>query len=437
MNARTNPRLALVATPVTGGAASPASAGPTVLAMAIGQHVLTIALTAIGVVRALAAGSPAIPVVVAGVAILSWHTVSLLIPQGSRRLTVGWFLGMVGVWIIAVIVSPEFIWMVFPLWLLAGHLLTLGWGLALSTALLAVAVFAPIVHHGTTTYANVFGPLIGGVFAYGVSRGYLRLLTVLADREQLVTSLTRAQQDMAELQDELALTQRESGAIEERTRISRDIHDTVAQSLSSIRLLAHAGVTQDAHSPASRTLEQVERLAGESLADVRRIVAALAPAELEDRALAAALQRMLDRMSDETRIETKLRVDDTLPDLPTDVEIALLRTAQSALANVRLHAGASRVVVSLIDAGDQVRLDIIDDGGGFDAEAWEHDADSARTSYGLRFMRSRLRELGGGIDVESAPGEGTALSVRVPLRGSAPQPRDQKSSATRKQEETT
>ena len=148
---------------------------------------------------------------------------------------------------------------------------------------------------------------------------------------------------------------------------------------------------------------------------MRRIVAALAPAELDDDALAAALQRMLDRIRDETGLQGELHVDDSMPILPTEVEVALLRTAQSALANVRLHARASRVVMSLIDADDTVRLDIIDDGTGFDQPAWEQDAD-AGSSYGLRFMRARLRELGGGLDIESTPGEGTALSIHLPIR---------------------
>ena len=226
---------------------------------------------------------------------------------------------------------------------------------------------------------------------------------------------------MAELQDELALAQRQSGATAERTRISRDIHDTVAQALSSIRLLAHAGAARSEDEGAARTLEQVESLAGDSLADVRRIIAALAPAELEDDALAAALSRMLDRVRDEAGLAAELHVDQSLPMLPTEVEVALLRTAQSALANVRLHAQATRVVMSLIDAEDSVRLDITDDGVGFDMAQWDLTPDAASASYGLRFMRSRLRELGGGLDIESAPGEGTAVSVHLPLHhGSIP-----------------
>ncbi|MEA5154444.1 sensor histidine kinase [Raineyella sp.] len=394
-----------------------APAGPIVRAMEIGQHLIAVVLTSIGVIRAIGDGVGLPTAIISGVAILAWHTAGTILPARthSRRLAVWWLIGFAAIWIVAVAVSDEFVWLAFLLWLLAGHLLRVRWGLLFSGLVLAVVIVAPILHHGTTSYANVFGPLIGGVFAFGISRGYLQLLRDAAERERLVAWLTRAQREMAELQDELALAQRHSGAIAERTRISRDIHDTIAQALSSIRLLAHAGSNRTDDPDAARTLAQVEALAGGSLADVRRIVAALAPAELEDDALAAALQRMLDRANDETGLQVDLHVDDTLPILPTEVEVALLRTAQSALANVRLHSGATRVVASLIDADDSVRLDIIDNGTGFDLTAWEQDTETAGTSYGLRFMRARLRELGGGLDIESAPGEGTAVSVHLPI----------------------
>lgn len=414
----------------------PALAGPTVRAMEIGQHLIAVVLTAIGVIRAMGDGVPMAAAVISGLAILAWHTIGIFLPARarSRRLPVWWLIGFAVIWIVAVAVSSEFVWVAFLLWLLAGHLLPVVWGLVFSVFVLAVVIVAPIMHHGATSYANVFGPLIGGIFAFGISRGYLQLLHDAAERERLVTSLTRTQQEMSELQDELALAQRHSGAIAERTRISRDIHDTIAQALSSIRLLAHAEASRTGDSGASRTLTQVESLATDSLADVRRIVAALAPAELDGGALAAALQRMLDRTHEESGLQVDLHVDDSMPTLPTEVEVALLRTAQSALANVRLHAAASRVVMSLIDSDDSVRLDITDDGVGFNAagfnasgldsrdpdvtEARTHDP-SGTSSYGLRFMRTRLRELGGGLDIESAPGEGTAISAHLPIHSGA------------------
>lgn len=403
----------------------PSAAGRTVRAMEIGQHLIAAALTFIGAVRAIGGGTPLSTAIVAGLAVLAWHTAGTILPSrtGSQKVAAWWLVGFGAIWIAAVAVSAEFVWIAFLLWLLAGHLLPVAWGLLFSGLLLAVVIVAPILHHGTTTYANVFGPLIGGIFAFGISRGYLQLLRDAAERERLVDGLTRARAEMSGLQDELALVQRQSGAVAERARISRDIHDTIAQALSSIRLLAHAGAGRTADPDAARTLQQVEALAGDSLADVRRIVAALAPAELEDNALASALHRMLQRAEDEAGMRVELHVDDGLPLLPTEVEVALLRAAQSAIANVRLHARATRVVMSLVDADRMVRLDIIDDGVGFDITAWDGAAEpgAGASSYGLRSMRARLRELGGGLDIESAPGEGTSISVHLPIhRDAAP-----------------
>lgn len=406
---------------------SPNSPNATVRAMMIGQYVIAAVLTVVGTVRSVVDGV-AIPVaLITGLAILAWHTAGsmLLHRNNSRRLVVLWLIGFAAIWVAAVMVSAEFVWLAFLLWLLAGHLLSLGWGLVFSTVVLAIVLVAPVLQQGASSYSNMVGPIVGSVFAYGISRGYLQLLRDAEERERLVASLTRAQREMADLQDEFALAQRQSGAKTERTRISRDIHDTIAQGLSSIRLLAHAGGNRTEDPEAARVLAQLEALAGDSLTDVRRIVAALAPAELENDALAAALQRMLDRASADSELSFELHIDESLPHLPTDVEVALLRTAQSALGNVRLHAAAGRVVVSLIDGEGSVRLDVIDDGCGFDVASWERAAGSVEgagsgsASYGLRFMRARLRELGGGLEIESAPGEGTSVSVHLPLPAAA------------------
>lgn len=435
-------------------------AAGTARAMRVGQHVIALALTAIGVVRAINDGTDVAAAIVAGVAVLAWHTAGTLLPAAAPRwVTIWWLIGFAAVWGAAVAVSAEFVWLAFLLWLLAGHLLPLWWALGFSGLVYAAVVVAPVLHHGTTSYANIFGPLIGGIFAFGISRGYLQLLHDAAEREALVDSLTQARHESELLQGELAIAQRQSGAMGERARIARDIHDTVAQGLSSIRLIAHAAAgSAAAHGPeaagsgsspaAPGTLERIEQLAGESLGDVRRIIAALTPAELEASALSEALERLIERFALElppagpggTTVQTtpraQLHVDEALPHLPVDAEVALLRVAQSALANVRQHARASRVDVTLSAAGGGVRLDVRDDGVGFAADRWgmsETDAsndfaagsagsprdggsrDGGRASYGLRLMRERLRDLGGGLDVESAPGEGCAISAYLPL----------------------
>lgn len=395
----------------------PRTATATLRSMQVGQHVIAVALAIIGVARATSEGTPVLVATGAATLLLLWYGTGILL---SSRPSTGtsarwWLVGLTLIWAGSVIISAEFVWFAFVLWLLAGQLLTRWVSIAYSVLVFAAVAFAPVAHIGSTSYASVFGPLIGGIFALGVSRGYLELRRDARERELLVESLQLAHQDMAGLQEELALTQRHSGAIEERTRLSRDIHDTIAQGLSSIALLVRAELQQDPGVDTTRTLQQVETLAADSLTDVRRIVAELTPSELEDNALAAALSRMLQRFEEQTGATTTLHVDDSLPVLPTAQEVALLRTAQSALANVRLHSGASKVVMSLIDADDSVRLDVVDNGCGFDLTTLRATQRSANSTYGLIFMRDRLRERGGGLDIESAPGEGTALSGHLPF----------------------
>ncbi|WP_083371080.1 sensor histidine kinase [Microbacterium paraoxydans] len=389
--------------------------GRLVTSLRIGQAVITVVLTVVGVVRSLADGVPVPWLLATALAFLGWYGGGLLLSSRTddRALAAGWLLGLTAIWLGAVALSPEFVWLAFSLWLLAGFLLRLRWAVLLSILILAVVIVAPLLHTGTTTYANVIGPLVGGIFALGISRGYLELVRDGRERRRLIASLVATQQEMAALQDELARTQRESGAAAERTRVSRDIHDTVAQSLSSIVLLARSAAEHE--DGRERVLGQIGALAAEGLADARRIVDDLMPAELDGSALSDALARMLERLTAETGIAATLHADEDLPALGLDAEVALLRTAQSALANVRSHAAATRVVVTLADAGDAVRLDVVDDGRGFDPSRL--DSAGPGGGYGLRAMRARLRELGGGLDVESAPGDGTALSAHLPLGG--------------------
>lgn len=387
----------------------------------LGQTVITTVLLVIASVRAALDGVPVVWVLSLSLVFAGWYVGGLVLGARTRDavLAAWWLGGLALIWVGAVTTSEEFVWLAFPLWLLAGFILRLPWAIAFSVAILAVVIAAPLLHTGTTTYATVIGPLVGGVFAFGIARGYLELVRDGRERRRLIASLVAAQDETAQLQDELARTQRESGAGTERTRISRDIHDTVAQSLSSIGMLARGA--HDAPAPEMATaLAQIDELAREGLVDARRIVNAMAPSELEGSALGDALRRMLARLEDETGIRTDLRIDEGLPAISMGAEVAFLRTAQSALANVRAHAGATRVVVTLTDAGDMLRLDIADDGAGFDAAAWG--ARTARrsdgTGYGLRAMRARLRELGGDLDVESAPGDGVALSGSLPIGSS-------------------
>lgn len=383
----------------------------------LGQGFISATLILASAARAAADGAALGWVIAVAMVFGTWYFGGLLLSRHTRDRTLAawWLGGLTLIWVGAVMVAAEFVWLAFPLWMLAGFVLRMRWAVPFSLLVFAVVVVAPLLHRGTTTYANIIGPLVGGVFALGISRGYLELVHEGQERRRLIASLIAAQDEMTALQDELARTQRESGAGVERTRLSRDIHDTVAQSLTSISMIAR-GANPDDHESTVRAFEQIQTLAGEGLADTRRIVNALMPSELEGSTLGEALRRMLTKLNEETGIRTDLSVDDTVPALPLTAEIALLRTAQSGLANVRRHADASHVVMSLVDTGNSVRLDIVDDGSGFDTTHWDSPAPRhSQGGYGLHAMHARLRELGGTLNVESTPGEGTALSASVPL----------------------
>ncbi len=407
-------------------------AGPAALlrALARAQHALFALLLAVGLIQGWRtdASRPALVLVVIALAI--WyaagaartrHAAAVEGPvEASRpgtgapsRYAVIWLLVLAALWALAVLVSAELVWVAFALWLLAGHLLRTGWALALSLAILAAVVWSQVAETGWRT-PGIIGPAVGMLFALGVSRGQALLARDAIERARLVRSLTRAQAETAHLQEQLLGVQREAGALTERTRLSRDIHDTLAQGFSSILLLARAATVLDDEPALRRQLARIEQTAGDNLAESRRVVAALAPKSLSDNGFTASLRHVLHDLTRDTGIAGELRLDADPPALTTTQEIALLRTVQGLLANVRAHSRATQVVVSVGAVGDQVRLDLVDDGVGFDP-ARVPQADPTRGGYGLAGSRARLAELGGGLDVESAPGSGTAVSAYLPL----------------------
>ena len=347
-------------------------------------HVITVALAVVTTIRATSAGVPLLPALLAAGAFLAWYALGAVYAQG--RAARWWLYALTLIWGGMLVLSAEYVWLSFPLVLLAGHLLRAGWSAVYAAVVLAAAILAPLLHDAPFTFAHIAGPLLGGGFALAVSLGYDALLRDAAERERLIDSLVRAHEETAALQDELARTQHEAGAERERTRLARDLHDTIAQELSSVSLLARSG--------------DAERLPQ---------IAALAPADLDDTALAGALGRMLDALAAETGIRTTLSVDERMPPLRTPVEVMFLRIAQSALANVRQHARAGAVQVTLAAAGERVRLTVADDGRGFDPQGLPEQS----RSYGLVAMRSRLRELGGELEIDSIPGTGTTLRAEV------------------------
>jgi signal transduction histidine kinase len=228
-----------------------------------------------------------------------------------------------------------------------------------------------------------------------------------AERKRTVERLEAALAENAGLHAQLLVQAREAGILDERQRIAAEIHDTLAQHLAGIiAQLQAAGEDADSRSRMDKAL----RLAREGLAEARRTVHAVVPTQLEATSLPEALQTVTDQWTELHDVPAALTVTGTVADMHPEVEGTLLRVAQESLANASKYAEAARVGVTLSYMEDVVALDVLDDGRGFDparlAEAG---------GFGLTAMRRRVERLGGTLAVESAPGEGTAVSATLPV----------------------
>ena len=376
------------------------------------EHVLFVVLLLVGAGRCITEQDHAVAAVIGAAALLGWYVLGLVLARRAAgpAVALGWLLILTAGWFALIALSANFVWLVFPLMLLYLQLTPLRFAVPAVLVLTATTITALGVHRGQLDVAAVIGPILGAGVATVITLVYQGLRRESETRARLVTELTAAQQ-------QLAATERRAGTLVERDRLARELHDTVAQSLASIVLLLRSASRSytDAPPPARRQVDTALEAARSALNDTRRMVRALAPAELVDRPLDKALQRILDTSS-QLGLHTSFVVDGDPAPLPTPTAVALLRVAQGALANVTTHAAATRVGVTLTFQPDAVSLDIVDDGRGFDPADTTPSA-TAGTGFGLRAMRSRLAEVGGTLVVESGPGDGTAISATIPIEG--------------------
>ncbi|TCO62577.1 sensor histidine kinase [Actinocrispum wychmicini] len=233
--------------------------------------------------------------------------------------------------------------------------------------------------------------------------------------------LTAALAENAGLHTQLMVQAREAGILDERQRMAREIHDTLAQELAAmIRQLQAADRVRDQPQQWEHHMDQVQMLARRSLSEARRSVQALRPAPLEQSRLPDAIADMATAWSRTSGVPLTVDTTGTSVPLITGIEVALFRVAQEALANVANHARASRVGITLSYLDDVVLLDIRDDGVGFDAP--ESSVPTEDSGYGLGTMRQRLLGVGGTLEIESGPGEGTAIGASVPAIRTVPTP---------------
>ena len=386
-------------------------------------------LLAVGLVRMLTAGGPLRWVWAgAGVVLATVYLAGTVLEKrhaegrtglDPRRYGLLWLGLVTGLWVVLLAGSADFAWLAFPIFFLHLHLLPRRAAL-LAITLMTLAVIAsqwaasgaPVPH-----VAAVVGPVLGAIFSVITGLAYTALYREAENQRRAADELRRTR-------EELAQSQHGAGVLAERERLAREIHDTLAQGLSSIVLLGRAAeksLAEGDAATASGRLALVQQTAADNLAEARSFVRGLSSPQLEGTTLVEALDRLCGATETGAAaaglaLRCRLEVDGQPQDLPQPVRVALLRAAQASLANVRKHARAANAVVTLAFLDTEVTMDVYDDGTGFDPAAAAGAAYPADGSgFGLRSLEERVAALNGSLAVESAPGEGTVVAIRLPL----------------------
>lgn len=324
------------------------------------------------------------------------------------------WLGMVvTAWAVLVLLAPSFAWVAVPLFYSVLRTLPPVAAYVLVAFLTLFVIFAQLTLAPRFNLDLVIGPAAVAALTTAV---FLHMQRQAVRQHALIDDLVRTRR-------ELAATERREGTLAERQRLSMEIHDTLAQGLSSQQMLLQAADRTWESDPAKARghLRTAASIAELNLAEARRFVHDLAPADLaHGGGLDAALHALAERESG-AGLAVRVHIDagGRLTPLPERVQSALLRIAQGALANVREHSGATTAALTLTRLDDQVVLDVADNGHGFDPTALP-EAPSGARGHGVPAMRARMRQLGGTLTIESAPGEGAVLTAAVPVPAPVP-----------------
>jgi len=383
---------------------------PVFAGLRTGLHVLFVALIALIIGRAILAPADASAAVI-GLALLTLATYGsgayLARRSRGRAARLIWLVALTLEWVVLMWLIPEAAYLVFPLFFLYLHLLGAGWGSAAIVAATAVAITA-LGAHGGWSIGGVVGPIVGAGVALLIGLGYQALAREAAEREALM-------QELLATRGQLAAIEHESGVLAERARLAKEIHDTLAQGLSSIQMLLYAAERADPDRPGVEHIRLARETAATNLADARRFIRELTPPDLDSHGLGGALRRLAKGQWSNQGLTVHVRVSDTI-ELPMHLQTALLRIAQGAIANVLQHAEAATATITLATTPDGLVFTVSDDGIGFDpsSPATRH---GKSDSFGLQATHERVQQLGGTLLVDSTPGHGTTLTVTLsPVR---------------------
>ncbi len=337
-----------------------------------------------------------------------WRSRALL-PWGY--LLIGWI-----IWTGLVTESPIYLFLLFGLYPQLFIFLRFPWNIVGACILLGISLWSLVPGQGNWNVGVVI--LLSWPASVGLGMFIEALVRQSRERARLIHELQATRQ-------ELALAARQAGIMQERQRLACDIHDTFTQGLSSIVMQIEA---MEATLPPDDTkgrkhLSQVGRIARENLAEARRLLWALQPEASPRASLPEMLRPLALRWAEESEVSVRVTITGQATSLRPEIEVTLLRATQEALANIRKHAQASSVVLTLSYMEDIVALDIADDGIGFDP----HNLPApllGETSggFGLKALRERIEQLEGTFTLESTPSSGTTIAVALPAVEASAQP---------------
>ena len=316
--------------------------------------------------------------------------------------------GDIILWFILVNISPAFYIALFGIFIMVFRHLPIRYAVIAAVLLMIATIFEQIDDTGGSfsltdplIWLFLFMVLVSVILGFWISN----IIGQSTQRRQLIEQLeaTRA---------ELAAAERREGILEERQRLAREIHDTLAQGFASV--VMHLEVAEGALSDPQTMKKHIDRArstARSSLEQARRVVRDLKPDSLEKHTLPEAIERAAAHWQSETGIQVTTKATGELIALHPNIEVTLLRAAQEALHNIRKHAQAKNVQLTLSYMGTVVILDVQDDGVGLDGA----EPSPLSSGFGLQAMRERVETCGGTLTLESDPGEGTTVAITIPL----------------------
>lgn len=317
-------------------------------------------------------------------------------------------MGDIVLWYVLLTISPAFYFALFGFGLIF-YLLPIPYAaFAMFTVMIGV-IYSQVA--GSGAGLNLTDPRIWlfgltGVSAVALGVWISAIVGQSAHRRDLIKQLEQTQAD-------LVAAEYHSGILEERQRLAREIHDTLAQGFTSIVMHLEAADQARSGDPDTlkKHLDRARETARTSLDQARRVVHDLRPDLLEHFSLPDALKRLTDRWSETTDIKATTIITGELIPLHPNIEVILLRAAQESLNNIHKHAQATTVQLTVSYMEDVIILDVKDNGIGLN-----HAPKSPLSGgYGLRAMKERVKPYGGSVELESDPREGTTVVVTIPL----------------------